>query len=65
VIRVGRVDVDRLLDESKPPDVGEELDVLLRVARDHRDVVHALELHGLLQVVAHATISDHCARNHR
>ena len=46
VVGLGRVEVDGLLDEPQAEDVGVEVDVPLRVAGDHRDVVHALELHG-------------------
>jgi hypothetical protein len=46
VVRVGGVEVDGLLHEAQAEDAGVELDVPARVAGDHRDVVHALELHG-------------------
>jgi hypothetical protein len=63
VVGVGRVEVHGLLDHPQAEDVGIELDVLLRVGGDHRDVVHALELHHHLLVVACTTLSDDCAHN--
>jgi hypothetical protein len=39
VVGVGRVEVDGLLHQPQAQDVGVELDVLLRVAGDHGDVV--------------------------
>ena len=50
VVRLGRVEVDRLLHQPQPEDVRVELDVPLRVAGDHGDVVHAFELHGFLEI---------------
>src|SRR3954464_13906493 len=46
VVRLGLIEVDRLLDEPQPQHIGVELDVPLSVAGDHGDVVKALEVHG-------------------
>jgi len=45
VVRLGRVEVDGLLDEAKAQQVRVERDVALGVPRDHRDVVQSRELH--------------------
>ena len=46
--RSGCVEVDGLLDEAQAEHVGVEVDVPLRVAGDHRDVVQPCELHRFL-----------------
>ena len=65
VVGLGLVEVDGLLDQPQPEHVGVELDVLLRVARDHRDVVEPFELHDALLGVdrGHASRSS-CACNY-
>ena len=45
VVRLGRIEVHGLLDHPQAEHVGIELDIPLCVAGDHRDVVHAIELH--------------------
>src|SRR5450631_494160 len=45
VVRLRRVEVDGLLDEPQAEDAGIEVDVSLRVAGDHRDVVKGVEPH--------------------
>ena len=48
--------VDRLLDQPQPEQAGVEVDVALRVGRDRRDVVDALELHDPLTTQDSAAI---------
>jgi hypothetical protein len=50
VVGVGLVEVDGLLDEPQAQHARVEVDVRLRVSRDHGDVVEALELHLALLV---------------
>jgi hypothetical protein len=48
VVGVGRVEVDRLLDQPQAERARVEVDRGLRVGRDHRDVVEPFELHRFL-----------------
>jgi hypothetical protein len=63
VIGLGLVEVDGLLDQAQAQHVRVERDVRLRVARDHRDVVQALELHVVPFVVAVRILACNCVRN--
>ena len=57
VVRLRRVEVDGLLDEAQPEQIGVEAHVLPGVARDHGDVMEARKVHAssLAHVIACAT----------